>query len=135
MILSNEPGYYLQDKYGIRIENLTYVKQAEKADANSNSSFLEFDDLTYIPLEKDLFDFVLLDEREIDYINEYHQKCLDKLTSFDFSKSSTKENSLGISLREWSREEMSKLEEMCKPIDFRTSANRSIEPDAKRRRT
>ena len=52
MILSNEPGYYKTSKYGIRIENLVYVKKL------NNKLF--FENLTMAPIEKDLINFNLL---------------------------------------------------------------------------
>ena len=52
MILSNEPGYYKKDKFGIRIENLVYVKKINKK--------LLFENLTMAPIEKDLINFKLL---------------------------------------------------------------------------
>ena len=56
MVLSNEPGYYEKDKFGIRIENLVYVKK------NKNKRI--FDNLTLVPIEKDLLDLSLLSRRE-----------------------------------------------------------------------
>ncbi len=52
MILSNEPGYYKKNKFGIRIENLVYVKKTNKK--------IFFENLTLAPIEKDLINFKLL---------------------------------------------------------------------------
>ena len=64
MILSNEPGYYKKDHYGIRIENLVYTKQLKNK--------LFFENLTLAPLEKDLINYKLLDKTEKDYLFKYH---------------------------------------------------------------
>jgi len=64
MILSNEPGFYKKNHFGIRIENLLYVKQ-------KNNS-LYFENLTLAPIEKDLINYNLLNEIEKDYLFKYH---------------------------------------------------------------
>ena len=64
MILSNEPGHYKKGKYGIRIENLVYVKK------DKNDLF--FENLTFAPLEKDLINFKLLTKKEKNYLFKYH---------------------------------------------------------------
>ncbi len=66
MILSNEPGYYKKNYFGIRIENLIYVKKLK------NKFF--FDNLTLAPIEKDLINYKLLDGTEKDYLFRYHLK-------------------------------------------------------------
>ena len=64
MILSNEPGYYLENNFGIRIENLVYI------DRKNKSLFLK--NLTFVPLEKDLIDEKMLTKFEKNYIFNYH---------------------------------------------------------------
>ena len=64
MILSNEPGYYRKNKFGIRIENLIYVKK--------NYKKIFFENLTLAPIEKDLINFSLLSKIEKDYLFKYH---------------------------------------------------------------
>ena len=64
MVLSNEPGFYKKNHFGIRIENLLYVKQ-------KNNS-LYFENLTLAPIEKDLINYDLLDKTEKDYLFKYH---------------------------------------------------------------
>ena len=66
MILSNEPGYYETNKFGIRIENLVFIKKYKKK--------LRFENLTLAPIEKDLINFKLLNKKEKNYLNEYHKK-------------------------------------------------------------
>ena len=64
MILSNEPGYYKKDHFGIRIENLVYVRQLKNR--------LFFENLTLAPIEKDLINHKLLNKIEKDYLFKYH---------------------------------------------------------------
>ena len=71
MVLSNEPGYYEKDKFGIRIENLIYIKKTKKS--------LSFENLTLVPIEKDLIDKTLLNKNEIRWINDYHRKVFVNL--------------------------------------------------------
>ena len=63
MILSNEPGYYKKDKFGIRIENLVYVKKI--------GGKLGFENLTLAPIEKELINLNLLTKQEKNYL-----KCI-----------------------------------------------------------
>ena len=74
MIISNEPGYYETNKFGIRIENLIYTKK--------NKSKLKFENLTLATIEKDLIDFKLLNNKEKKYLNEYHKKVCLTLSPF-----------------------------------------------------
>ena len=64
MILSNEPGFYKKNNFGIRIENLLYVKQ-QKND-------LYFENLTLAPIDKDLINYALLNKIEKNYLFKYH---------------------------------------------------------------
>ncbi len=74
MILSNEPGYYKQGKFGIRIENLIYASKVKNK--------LAFKNLTLAPIEKDLINFKLLTKKESDYIFKYHLEVYSKLSPF-----------------------------------------------------
>ena len=74
MIVSNEPGYYEKNKFGIRIENLIYVKRNKRKNC--------FENLTMAPIEKDLIDKKILDKSEKKWINKYHRKVFDKLYKF-----------------------------------------------------
>ena len=66
MIVSNEPGYYEKNKFGIRIENLVYVKKQK------NRKF--FENLTMAPIDKDLIDKKILNRKERNWLNKYHKK-------------------------------------------------------------
>jgi Xaa-Pro aminopeptidase len=74
MILSNEPGYYKKDKFGIRIENLVYVKKIK------NKTF--FENLTLVPIEKDLINPKLLNLSEKNYLFKYHLNVYSKISKF-----------------------------------------------------
>ena len=74
MVLSNEPGYYKKNHFGIRIENLVYVKK------NKNNLF--FENLTLAPIEKDLINYKLLNKNEKDYLFNYHLNVYAKHSKF-----------------------------------------------------
>ncbi len=74
MIVSNEPGYYENGKFGIRIENLINVQK--------NKNGYSFNNLTMAPIDKSLIDKNILEKNEIDWLNDYHKKVLDTLKKF-----------------------------------------------------
>ncbi len=74
MILSNEPGYYKTNEYGIRIENLVYVKKIKKK--------LSFQNLTMAPIEKDLINFNLLTIDEKNYLFKYHLEVYSSISKY-----------------------------------------------------
>jgi Xaa-Pro aminopeptidase len=75
MVISNEPGYYKSDEYGIRIENLEVVS---KKYFKNSENFLHFENLTKVPFELDLINKEMLTKDEIKWINLYHKKvCIE----------------------------------------------------------
>ena len=78
MVISNEPGYYLPGKYGIRIENLEVVSY--KNYDNSINNFLCFENITRVPIELNLIDINMLNKNEINWINNYHRKVYKDLS-------------------------------------------------------
>ena len=70
MVISNEPGYYKEGHFGIRIENLVYINKDK------------FEELTLAPIEKDLINKKLLNKKELDWINKYHNKVKKSLFRF-----------------------------------------------------
>jgi Xaa-Pro aminopeptidase len=70
MILSNEPGYYKTDSFGIRIENLELVVAAEIAGAEKPMN--AFETLTFAPIDRRLIDARILSQAELDWLNAYH---------------------------------------------------------------
>ena len=90
MVVSNEPGYYKKNNFGIRIENLIYVKRKK------NIKF--FENLTMAPIDKDLIVTRMLNKNEKKWLNEYHNKVFNNLKSF------------------MSNSERIELEKACSPI-------------------
>ena len=74
MILSNEPGFYKKNDFGIRIENLVYVKKIQ------NKIF--FENLTLAPIDKDLIDHNQLTKNEKDYLFKYNLEVYSKLYNY-----------------------------------------------------
>ena len=74
MILSNEPGFYLKNQYGIRIENLIYIDEFKNK--------LIFKNLTYSPIDCDLINFKMLTTKEKDYLFEYHLSVYSKISKY-----------------------------------------------------
>jgi Xaa-Pro aminopeptidase len=75
MILSNEPGYYKQGEYGIRIENLVLVEEREIAGAEGR--YFGFETLTFAPIDKTLVDTSLLGRDELRWWDAYHARVLE----------------------------------------------------------
>ena len=75
MILSNEPGYYKTDGFGIRIENLELV--VEKAIDGAEKPMSGFETLTLAPIDRRLIDTALLGGDEIAWLNDYHARVRD----------------------------------------------------------
>jgi Xaa-Pro aminopeptidase len=74
MILSNEPGFYKKDSFGIRIENLVFVKKIKKK--------LFFENLTLAPIEKELINYKLLSSAEKNYLFRYHLNVYSKISKY-----------------------------------------------------
>ena len=79
MILSNEPGYYREGAFGIRIENLIFVADAPALDGADDRKMLAFETLTYVPFDKRLIDTSLLTQAERHWIDGYHADTLHLL--------------------------------------------------------
>ncbi len=74
MIVSNEPGYYLENKFGIRIENLVFIKKTRNK--------IGFENLTFAPIDKDLIDEKMLTFSERNYLFNYHLETYYKISPF-----------------------------------------------------
>ena len=74
MILSNEPGYYKKNSFGIRIENLLFVKKKGKN--------IFFENLTLAPIEKELINYKILTKTEKNYLFRYHLKTYSKISKY-----------------------------------------------------
>lgn len=78
MIVSNEPGFYKEGAYGIRIENLQYVTPAEEIEGGERP-MLGFECVTFAPLARGLIDTNLLTPDERDWVDDYHQRVLSEI--------------------------------------------------------
>jgi len=78
MILSDEPGFYLNGAYGIRLENLLLVKEADFPGARKK--FLRFETLTLAPFDRALIDPALLEPAARDWLNAYHKRVYEELS-------------------------------------------------------
>ena len=78
MILSNEPGFYKQGEYGIRIENLVMVHEAKDI-AGGDRPMLGFETLTLCPIERRLIDTRLLTRDELNWLDAYHARVLKEV--------------------------------------------------------
>lgn len=74
MILSNEPGYYIPQKYGIRIENLILAQESKY------EGYIEFETISLAPLCHDLIDIQLMNQNELDWLQSYNKKVLHTLS-------------------------------------------------------
>jgi len=74
MIVSNEPGYYKKKKFGIRIENLIYVKKIKKN--------IQFKNLTLAPIDIDLINYKMLNLNEKKYLYKYHLEIYSKISKY-----------------------------------------------------
>ncbi|SNR26661.1 aminopeptidase P family protein [Puniceibacterium sediminis] len=79
MILSNEPGFYREGAYGIRIENLIVVTGAPALAGASVPDMLSFETLTYVPIDRRLIVTEMLTGPETDWLNAYHATCRARL--------------------------------------------------------
>lgn len=95
MITSVEPGYYEENRYGIRIENLVEITDAAP---ELPAGYLKFKNLTLIPIDKRLINKYLLNDGEIDWLNNYHRQVEEALSPY-----------LTAAERNW-------LQEACSPL-------------------
>lgn len=79
MITSDEPGIYLEGKFGIRLENLILCVKKQK---NSFGQFMGFEPLTFVPFERSAIDVEQMSPKERDLLNAYHQKVYDTLEKY-----------------------------------------------------
>jgi Xaa-Pro aminopeptidase len=109
MILSNEPGYYKPGEYGIRIENLIVVTEAEDI-AGGDKPMLGFETITLAPIDRRLIDAHLMTREELQWLDAYHARVLKELSPI-----------VETSVRPW-------LEQSCAPLEHHA---RSGEPESR----
>ena len=76
MVITDEPGIYIEGSHGIRIENELMVAEGEK---NEYGQFLHFEILTYVPIDLEAIALELMTEQEKKLLNDYHQKVYEKI--------------------------------------------------------
>ena len=69
MNITNEPGYYEEGSFGIRIENVLMI-----VESSTVNGFVEFENITMVPYDKKLMDLELFTKEDVEYVNEYHRK-------------------------------------------------------------
>ncbi|KAF6753773.1 putative Xaa-Pro aminopeptidase P [Ephemerocybe angulata] len=80
MTVSNEPGYYEDGKYGIRIENVVLVKEATTPNNFGDKGYLGFENVTMCPIHTKLVDASLLTPGEKQWLNDYHKEVWEKIS-------------------------------------------------------
>ncbi|GLT94930.1 hypothetical protein SLE2022_126410 [Rubroshorea leprosula] len=80
MIVSNEPGYYEDHSFGIRIENLLCVKEVDTPNRFGGIGYLGFEKLTFVPIQTKLVDLSLLSAEEVEWLNDYHSQVWEKVS-------------------------------------------------------
>ncbi|KAJ3225791.1 hypothetical protein HK099_006189 [Clydaea vesicula] len=100
MTTSIEPGFYEDNKFGVRIENVAGVRKVELENNFGKVGFLGFEKFTMVPIQLKLVNKKLLTKFEIEWINNYHRECFKKVGPF------LKKNSIGYS---WLKKETKKL--------------------------
>lgn len=81
-VISDEPGYYEDGNFGIRIENIVMVKEVETKHKFGDKPYLGFEHITMVPYCRKLIDESLLTKREKNWLNEYHAEILAKTKGF-----------------------------------------------------
>lgn len=79
MITSDEPGLYIEGEFGIRHENLLLCRKGEK---NEYGQFMYFENLTWVPFDKDAIDTSLMSNKEIELLNSYHEQVYEKISPY-----------------------------------------------------
>lgn len=79
MITSNEPGVYVENEFGVRLENLILCKKSEK---NVYGQFMEFENLTLVPFEKSAIDKRYMSDKDIELLNKYHEKVYEVISPY-----------------------------------------------------
>lgn len=79
MVVTNEPGIYIEGEYGIRLENVMVCRKGCK---NRDGQFMFFETLTFVPIDLSGIDIKQMTSLEIDCLNEYHQKVYEKISPY-----------------------------------------------------
>ena len=76
MILTDEPGIYIEGSHGVRLENEVLVREGEK---NEYGQFMYLETITLIPFDLDAIDPSIMSEKELERLNAYHKKVFEAL--------------------------------------------------------
>ena len=74
MVTSDEPGLYFEGKFGVRTENLMLCVKDVK---NEYGQFMKFENLTWVPIDRDAIDTRWLEKRDLELLNEYHRQVYE----------------------------------------------------------
>ncbi|KIK04842.1 hypothetical protein K443DRAFT_675621 [Laccaria amethystina LaAM-08-1] len=80
MTVSNEPGYYADGKFGIRIEDIVLVREVKTPNNFGDKGYLGFENVTMCPIHKNLVDVSLLNEQEKKWLDDYHAETWEKVS-------------------------------------------------------
>jgi Xaa-Pro aminopeptidase len=81
-VISNEPGYYEDGNFGIRIENIIMVKEVETSHKFGDKPYLGFEHVTMVPMCRKLIDATLLTDGEKQWLNQYHKEVFEKTKGY-----------------------------------------------------
>lgn len=81
-VISDEPGYYEDGNFGIRIENMIMAREAKTNHKFGDKPWIGFEHVTLVPMCRKLIDPSLLDKEETQWLNDYHQEIWDKTNGF-----------------------------------------------------
>jgi len=76
MVLSDEPGYYEDKEFGIRIENVVAIRKAQTKYNFRNQDFLTFEPVTLVPIQTKMLEPSMLTADEIEWLDNYHERCV-----------------------------------------------------------
>lgn len=80
MTVTNEPGYYHEGEFGIRIENIMLVKKLDTKYSFGNTSYYGFEHVTLVPICKNLLMKEIMTKEDIDWVNAYHKEIWSKVS-------------------------------------------------------
>ncbi|KAG0580931.1 hypothetical protein M758_4G214000 [Ceratodon purpureus] len=80
MTVTDEPGYYEDGNFGVRIENVLIVKEAQAKHNFGDKGYLAFEHITWVPYQTKLMDLSLMSEVEKDWVDDYHSVCREKVS-------------------------------------------------------
>ncbi|KAI9592579.1 peptidase M24, structural domain-containing protein, partial [Syncephalis fuscata] len=80
MSITNEPGYYEDGQFGIRIENVLLVRKADTPQRFGDVDYLGFENVTMVPIQKKLIDINLISSEERQWVDHHHKQCFERVS-------------------------------------------------------